>query len=92
MLHKVRDLPIETRGVVESLIGRRLREDETFSIRPMHLQKEGAEPQVAGEVANRLEKYFAEVDAQYPIPPEGEAEAALDEAMRSIRSGYTPHR
>lgn len=90
MLHKVRDLPLETRGVVESLIGRRLREDETFSIRPIHLQKEGAEPQAASEIANRLEQYFAEIDNQHPIAPEGEAEAALDEAMRSIRSGYTP--
>jgi len=90
MLHKVRDLPVETRGVVESLIGRRLREDETFSIRPIHLQKEGAEPQVASEIANRLEQYFAEIHKQHPITSKGETKAALDEAMRSVRSGYTP--
>ena len=59
MLHKVRDLPVESRRVVESLIGRRLREDETFSIRPVHVEKEGAGALAAMETANRLERLFA---------------------------------
>jgi len=90
MLHKVRDLPEDARGIVESLIGRPLREDETFSIRPVHLQKEGAEARLAGEVADRLERYFSEVDQQHSAT--SDADAALDEAMRSVRPGYTPHR
>ena len=92
MLHKIRDLPVEARGVVESLIGRRLREDETFSIRPLRLQKEGAETRMASEVADRLERYFAEVDQQHPSVSEADADAALDEAMQSLRPGYTPQR
>ena len=92
MLHKVRDLPADARGVVESLIGRRLSEDETFSIRPVRLQKEGAELRLASDVADRLEQYFSKVDQQQLPASDGEAESALDEAMRSIRPGYSPLR
>lgn len=92
MLHKVRDLPVETRGVVEALIGRPLREDEFFSIRPVRLQKEGTGSRAASEAADRLEQYFAEIDRQHTNVPENEAAAALDEAMLSVRPGYTPQR
>ena len=85
MRHKVSDLPIEARGVVENLIGRPLKEDETFSIRPMSLRKPGASAEVARDVADRLELYFAEVDAQHSPVAEAEALAALDEAMRHVR-------
>lgn len=61
-----------------------------MSITPVRLQKEGAETRVASEVADRLERYFAEVDQQHPRSSEADANAALDEAMRSVRPGYTP--
>ncbi len=81
MLHKVSDLPVEARGVVESLIGRPLAENETVS-----------DARSAREAASRLEQYFAEIDAQHPPIAAGEAESAIDEAMRSVRPGYTPYR
>lgn len=43
MLHKVRDLPTETRGVVESLIGRPLRDVEAFSAAAGQLEQYFAE-------------------------------------------------
>ena len=89
MLHKVRDLPVETRGVVENLIGRRLTEDESFSIRPLRIRKEGAGGAAALEAANQLEEYFAEIDRQHPPVSPEQAEAALSEAMRHVRPGYT---
>jgi hypothetical protein len=92
MLHKVSDLPLEARGVVEALIGRPLAEDEAFSIRPIHFQKEGADACAASEAATRLEQYFAEIDRQHPVVAQVEAEAALNEAMKSVRLGYTPRR
>ncbi|MFN7923468.1 MAG: hypothetical protein U0Q16_25425 [Bryobacteraceae bacterium] len=89
MLHKVRDLPNEARGVVESLIGRRLTDDESFSIRPVRLIKEGADTASANVVADKLEAYFAEIDRQHPPLSPEEAEATMDEAMRHVRPGYT---
>lgn len=89
MLHKVSDLPIEARGVVENLIGRPLKEDETFSIRPIRVLTQGPAANVATDVADRLERYFGEVDAQHPPVSEEQATAALDEAMRHARPGYT---
>lgn len=92
MLHKVSDLPMKAREVVEALVGRPLAESETVSVRPLRLQKEGADARVAGEVANRLEQYFAEIDRQHPAGTAAEDEEALDEAMRAVRPGYTPYR
>ena len=89
MLHKVRDLPMEARGVVENLIGRTLTEDETFSIRTMRVRKDGADATAAREAANRLEQYFAEIDSQHTPVTEDQAAAAIDEAMRHTRPGYT---
>ncbi|HLJ88317.1 MAG TPA: hypothetical protein VKZ53_15970 [Candidatus Angelobacter sp.] len=44
------------------------------------------------EIAEQLEKYFEEVDARrQPGSPE-EAEEIINEAMRSVRPGYRPHR
>lgn len=76
--------------MVESLIGRSLREDETFSIRPVRLLKEGAAPRLASELADRLERHFAEVENHRPSTSEGGEDEALTEAMRSVRPGYTP--
>lgn len=87
MLHKARDLPLEARGVVENLIGRRLAEDEIFSIRPLRVLQEGADAARAVEAANQLEAYFAEVDRQHPPISPDQAESALAEAMQHIRPG-----
>lgn len=92
MLHRMRDLPPEARGLIENLIGRPMTEDETFSIRPLPLRKEGADRARALDVAVKLEKYFSEIDAQHPPVSAEEAADAMDEAMRAIRPGYTPLR
>jgi hypothetical protein len=89
MLHKMRDLPLEARGVVENLIGRRLTDDEIFSIRPLRVQKEGATATAALEAANLFEEYFAEIDRQHPPVAPDQAEAAIGQAMRHVRPSYT---
>ena len=89
MLHKVRDLPVEARGVVENLIGRTLTGDETFSIRTLRVQKDGTDAATAREAANQLEQYFAEIDSQHAPVPEDQAAAAIDDALRHTRPGYT---
>ena len=39
-----------------------------------------------------LERYFAEMDARRESVSEKELDEALDEALRSVRPGYTPVR
>ncbi len=92
MLHKVSDLPMDARAVVESLIGRPLAEGESVSIRPIHFEKEGANAQAADEAADRLERYFTEIDEQHPAIAQSEIDSAIDAAMRKVRPGYLPHR
>ncbi len=67
-------------------------ENDTVSIRPLHLQKEGADAGAAREAANCLEPYFAEIDAQHAAIATDETESTRDEVMRSVRPGHTPHR
>ena len=59
---------------------------------PCGLRKEGAGGAAALEAANQLEEYFAEIDRQHPPVSPEQAEAALSEAMRQVRPGYTPVR
>jgi hypothetical protein len=37
-------------------------------------------------------RYFAEIDRQHPLSSVDEVEAVVDEAIRSVRPGYTPDR
>jgi hypothetical protein len=67
-------------------------ENDTVSIRPLHVQKEGAEAGSAREAAKYLEPNFAEIDAQHAAIATDETESPLDEVMHSVRPGYTPHR
>ena len=92
MQHKVGDLPSEVRGVVESLVGRPMQANESFSIRPLRIQKEGASAAEAREAAGRLEQYFSEVDARQALFSGDQAADALDEAMRHVRPGYSSER
>ena len=89
MIHNAKDLSPDQKAVIESLLGRRIVEDEAISvcvIRPPTLSDEQKLERVA-----QLKQYFAKVDARRePISPE-EAEDIIDEAMRSIRPSYHPN-
>lgn len=89
MIHKAKDLSPDQKSAVESLLGRRVLEDESISIRAIespHLTEEQKH-----ELVERLKKYFAEVDARRQPGSQEEAEDIINEAMRSVRSGYRPH-
>ena len=80
------DLSPDQKAAIESLLGRRVQENEAISIRaiePPALSIESRQEQVAD-----LRRYFAQVDAQRSS---GSAEEILSEAMRSSRPGYRPH-
>lgn len=82
------DLSPDQKAAIESLLGRRVQENEAISIRaiePPVLSIEGRQQQVAD-----LMEYFSQVDAQRSSGSAGEAEQILTEAIRSSRPGYRP--
>jgi ribosome recycling factor len=89
MIHSAKDLSPDQKAVVETLLGRRVLEDEEISVRA--IQPPPISEQRRKELVEQLQKYFAEVDSRRkPASPE-EAEEILTEAMRSVRPGYRPH-
>jgi hypothetical protein len=76
--------------MVENLLGRRVLEGEAISVRafePLALSDERRR-----EIAEELKWYFAEIDAQRRHCSADEVDAILDEAIRSARAGFHPHR
>ena len=90
MIRNVKDLSPEQRIAVESLLGRRVSEQEAVTV---HAFEQHSVPEKRRqEIAEALRKYFAEVDANRgPVSAE-EADEILNEAMRSTRPNYRPRR
>lgn len=90
MIHKAKDLSPDQRAAIESLLGRRVLEDEAISIRA--IEPPALSDERKQQLVEQLKKYFAEVDARRKegSPEEEEAEEILNEAMRSVRPGYRP--
>jgi hypothetical protein len=89
MIRNAKDLSPDQKAVIESLLGRRVLENEAISIRT--IEPPALSDQRKPEQAVELRRYFAEVDARrQPGSPE-EAEEILTEAIRSSRPGYRPH-
>jgi hypothetical protein len=90
MIHKAKDLSPDQKLLVEKLLGRRVLEDEAISVRafePLALSDERRK-----EIAEELKRYFAEIDAQRKHGSADEVDAILDEAIRSVRPSFHPHR
>jgi hypothetical protein len=88
MIRNAKDLSADQKAAIESLLGRRVLEDEAISIRA--IEPPALSEKRKHELTERLKKYFAEVDAcRRPGSPE-EAEDIINEAMRSVRPGYLP--
>ncbi len=88
MIHNAKDLSPDQKAAIESLLGRRILEDEAISVRA--IEPPALSDERKHELVEQLKKYFAEVDARrQPGSPE-EAEEIINEAMRSVRPGYRP--
>jgi hypothetical protein len=90
MICNAEDLSPDQLDAVETLLGRRVQAGEAVSVRtfePVNVSR-----QRRLEIADELRKYFAEVDARRKPVSEEEAEEIINEAMRSVRPGYRPHR
>jgi len=90
MIHKAINLSHEQRVAIESLLGRRVLDDEAISVRA--IEPPTLSDQQKHELAEQLRKYFADVDARRHPGSTTEAEDILTEAIRSSRPGYRPRR
>lgn len=85
-----KNLSPDQKAVIEGLLGRRVLDDDTVTIRAIpapRLSEEQRQEQVA-----QLKRYFAEVDSRREPVSAEEADEVLSEAMRSARPSYRPHR
>ena len=88
MICNAKDLSPDQKAAIETLLGRRIQEDEAVSVRTFEPVTVSQQRRL--EIANELRKYFAEVDAARTPFSEEEAEDIVTEAMRSVRPGYRP--
>jgi hypothetical protein len=89
MVRNAKDLSPDQKTVIESLLGRRILEEEAISVRA--IESPALSDRQRQEMAEDLRKYFAEVDARRKPGSAEEAEEILTEAIRSSRPGYRPH-
>jgi len=90
MIHKAKDLSVDQKAAIESLLGRRVLENEAISIRTIEAQAISDERRT--EVLRGLENYFEQVDAKRQAVSPQEADAIINEGLRSTRPHYQPIR
>jgi hypothetical protein len=85
MWHRVKELSSEQRLTIETLIGRRLQDDEGLNIQPSHILKEGP----TGEERTRAYgRYLAHLDMlgdRAKDVPDAELETIVEEACDHAR-------
>jgi hypothetical protein len=90
MIRSAKDLSAEQKAVIETLLGRRVLESEAISVRTIEPPVLSAERK--HELSEALKMYFVELDARRPPTSPEEAEEILNEAIKSVRPGYSQHR
>lgn len=90
MICNATDLAPDQKAALETLLGRRVEDSESVSVRTF--EPASVSPERKLEVSSELKKYFAEVDASRKPVSDEETEDIINEAMRSVRPGYRPHR
>ncbi len=90
MIHNASDLSADQKTVTEGLLGRRVLEGEEISVRV--IQPPPLSDERRAEVLRDLQTHFAQVEAQRQPASAEEADAIIDEALRSARPNYRPIR
>jgi hypothetical protein len=85
MVHHVRDLSVDQRLAIESLLGRPLREEESVTVRPSLILKEAPVGEERVRAAQKLKGHLDLLAARVKDVPEDEIERAVDEAIENIR-------
>jgi hypothetical protein len=88
MIHNVKDLSPDQKTVIEGLLGRCVLEGEEISVRALQPISDDRR----ADALRGLKAHFAEVDAQRQPASAEEADAIIDEALRSTRPNYRPIR
>jgi hypothetical protein len=91
MIRNAKDLSIDQKAAIESLLGRHMQENEAVSVRTID-PPALSDDRRRLELLQGLEAYFAQVDAQRPPASPEEANAVINEALRSTRPHYQPIR
>ena len=86
MIRNAEDLSPDEKTIIESLIGRRMTEDEAISVRAIERPSLSDERRM--ETLRGLQAYFEQVDKQRQKTSAEEADAIIDEALRSTRPHY----
>jgi hypothetical protein len=95
MLHRVKDLSPEQKLTVESLLGHPISEDESVSIKSFRASEiipSRLSDAARQESLQKLDEYFARLDAKRKPVSDEEADEIINEALRSTRPGYRPVR
>jgi hypothetical protein len=87
LIHKASELRPKTRVALEAELGRRLQDNEQVSIM-VFVPHESPEGKARRKAGRRLEEHLNRTDAKTKSVSEAEMDAALDEALRSVRPGY----
>jgi hypothetical protein len=89
MTHPVKDLSVEQRLAVESLLGRAVSDDESVSVKALSPTLRPTEEDRKAAIKG-LHRYFAQVDANRQQVSDEEEDSIINEAIQSVRPGYRP--
>ena len=87
LIQKANELRPQTRAAVEAELGRALSDDEDVSIMAFS-PHDAPSGEARREAAQKLEAHLKKIDSRTAQVSEEEAEAALNEALKSVRPGY----
>jgi len=93
MMHRVKDLSLQQKVVVESLLGRSVSEDEAVSIKtvePAAIISSRLTEEQRKAALEKLDLYFARVDAHRQPVSDEEEESIINDALRSTRPSFRP--
>ena len=85
MVHQVKDLSADQRLVIESLVGRPLRDDESLTIRPSHVLKEAPTGEERERLFAQYQDHLDKLAGRVTHVSDDELEAAIDEAVKHVR-------
>jgi len=87
-IQKASQLPEEVKSAVEHLLGRPIDADEEVSVMAFRAHDAPAK-RARQKIARNLQAHMDKMTSRVKGVPEKEIDNILDEAMRSVRPGYT---
>jgi hypothetical protein len=85
MVRHVKDLSPDQRLAIENLLGRALRDEESLTIRPARILKDAPTGEERARAYRRYQDDLDRMADRVKDVPEGEIDAAIDEALQAVR-------